>query len=94
MLYKRNNFSPSDSMSSTYIEVIMKRKLILLLLALIVFFVIFSGCCGGSKETKVVTESSKITTTGQELQDLQKAKESGAISEKEYEETKKKILKE
>ena len=47
----------------------------------------------GSKETKVVTESSKTTTTGQELQDLQKARESGAITEKEYEEAKEKILK-
>ena len=72
----------------------MKRKLTFLLLALVFLFLIVSGCCGGSKETKVVTEPSKTTTTGQELQDLQKAKESGAITEKEYEEAKEKILKE
>jgi hypothetical protein len=70
----------------------MKRKLTLLMLALMFFLLILGGCCGGSKETKVVTDPSKTTTTGQELQDLQKAKESGAISEKEYEEAKKKIL--
>ncbi len=72
----------------------MKRKHSLLVLALIVLVIFFVGCCGGGKETKVVTESTKTTTTGQELQDLKKALDEGAISEKEYEETKKNILKE
>ena len=72
----------------------MKRKHSLLVLTLIVLVMFLVGCCGGGKKTKVVTESTKTTTTGQELQDLKKAQDEGAISEKEYEETKKKILKE
>lgn len=34
----------------------------------------------------------KTTTTGQELIDLQKARDTGAISKEEYEEQRKKIL--
>jgi PBP1b-binding outer membrane lipoprotein LpoB len=72
----------------------MKRKLSFLALTLIVLAIFFFGCCGGSKETKVVAESTKTTTTGQELQDLKKAKDEGAISETEYEKAKEKVLKE
>lgn len=72
----------------------MKRKHSLLVLTLIVLIIFLVGCCGGGKETKVVTESTKTTTTGQELQDLKKAQDEGAISEKEYEKAKKNILKE
>lgn len=71
----------------------MKRKHSLLVLTLIVLAIFLASCCGGGKETKVVTESTKTTTTGQELQDLKKAQDEGAISEKEYEEAKKNILK-
>jgi outer membrane murein-binding lipoprotein Lpp len=73
----------------------MKRRLCFLILAVVFSTVIISGCCGGGKkETKVVTQTTKTTTKGQELQDLNKAKEEGAINEKEYEDAKKKILKE
>jgi hypothetical protein len=73
----------------------MKRPLGILVLTLIFFAFVISGCCGGgSKETKVVTESTHTTTTGQELQDLKKAFDEGAISEEEYETAKKKILQE
>ena len=49
-----------------------------------------SGCSGGGAKVQ-----SDITTTtkGQQLMDLQKARDSGAISEKEYETLRKNILK-
>ena len=71
----------------------MRHKLCLLALAVILTAAVFTGCCGGGK-TQVVTETTKTTTKGQELQDLKKAMDEGAISEKEYESAKKKILKE
>ncbi len=73
----------------------MRHTLRFLALTLMLLAIVLTGCCGGgSKETKVVTESTKTTTTGQELQDLKKAVDEGAISEEEYEAAKKKILKE
>jgi hypothetical protein len=75
--------------------VFMKRRLCFFILAAILSTVLIAGCCGGGKkETKVVTQTTKTTTKGQELQDLKKAKDEGVISEKEYEDAKKKILKE
>ena len=71
----------------------MKKRLSFLILASILLVIFLTGCCGGGGKTKVVAETTKVTTTGQELQDLQKAKDKGAITEKEYETAKKKILK-
>jgi hypothetical protein len=48
-----------------------------------------SGCGGGGADVK---SDISTTTTGQELMDLKKAYESGAISESEYERERKKIL--
>ncbi len=51
-----------------------------------------TGCCGGSK-TVVTPASTQVTTTlGQELQDLEAARQQGAISDAEYEKAKKKLL--
>ena len=49
-----------------------------------------AGCSGGGAKVQ-----SDITTTtkGQQLMDLQKARDSGAISEKEYQSLKKNIMK-
>jgi uncharacterized membrane protein len=46
-----------------------------------------AGCGGGDTTVKAET-----TTTGQELMDLKKAYEAGAISEREYEKQREKIL--
>jgi len=46
------------------------------------------AACGGSTTTVQQTE-----TQGQQLMDLKEAYDSGVITEKEYNETKKKILK-
>jgi hypothetical protein len=54
---------------------------------------LLGGCCcpggGGSAKTETTINT---TTTGQQLIDLQKAYESGAISEKEYNKQKQDIL--
>ena len=47
-----------------------------------------AGCGGGDTTVKANTQ-----TKGQELLDLQKAKDAGLISQREYEEQKKKIMK-
>ena len=46
-----------------------------------------TGCSGGDSTIKAET-----TTTGQQLLDLKKAYEAGAMSEKEYKEQREKIL--
>jgi hypothetical protein len=74
----------------------MKKLKILMLSLLIVSGAGFTGCCGspgdgGKGGTAEVTV--KKHTTGQELIDLQKAHENGAISDEEYEKQKAAILK-
>ncbi len=50
-----------------------------------------TGCGGGGAKSQTQTDV-RTTTTGQELLDLQKAYEAGAMSKNEYEKQKKKIL--
>lgn len=49
-----------------------------------------SGCGGGGSKTTV---NHRITTKGQELLDLQRARDSGAITDSEYEEQREQVLK-
>ena len=73
----------------------MKKMKIFVLSLLIIFGAGLTGCCGtpgkggkgGTAEVHV-----KKHTTGQELIDLKKARESGAIDDKEYEKQKEVIL--
>ena len=53
-----------------------------------------SGCCGGrSKEIKQTSPVNVETkSSGEQLMDLQKAKESGAITEKEYNKMRQNII--
>ena len=51
-----------------------------------------SSCGGGGSKVQSRQEI-RTTTTGQELSDLRKALDDGAISQKQYELEKKKILK-
>jgi hypothetical protein len=69
------------------------KKLLIPVLVGLSSMLLLSGCIvlslgGGTKNTN---ETAKATV-GQQLSDLQKAKESGAISEDEYQAQKKKIL--
>ena len=73
----------------------MKKLKIFILSLLIIAGAGLAGCCGSPGEggkggTAEVTV--KKHTTGQELIDLQKAHESGAIDDKEYEKQKEAIL--
>ncbi len=49
------------------------------------------SACAGGKSNQITNV--KTTTTGQELEDLKKALDSGAITQKEYDKTRKVILK-
>jgi len=61
-------------------------------MASVVFMIVLGAtlsgcCCGGGKKTIVEkTQVQEVPTksSGEQLMDLQKARESGAISEKEY----------
>ncbi len=61
-----------------------------ILLVFLLSAVGLSGCGGGSAEVKTTTRTS---TMGQELMDLEKAYKQGAITEKQYKEAKEGILK-
>ncbi len=58
---------------------------------LIMVAVFLGGCCGGGT-TEIKTTPTTTTTTGQQLIDLKKAYDSGAIDEKQYNKMKKEII--
>ena len=66
----------------------MKRNLLASLIIVVLCSAI--GACGGGTTT---VKAADAHTMGQELSDLQRAYEAGAITEKEYEKAKAKILK-
>jgi len=68
----------------------MRRLRILAMIILIPFGAGLPGCGGG--EGGEVKSKIRSTTVGQELIDLESAYKKGAITEKEYESLKKKIL--
>lgn len=72
----------------------MKRPAIIAVMMALVLATTVSGCGRRSKATVTTQTQTEIrtTTTGQELIDLQKAYESSAITEKEYQKQRKKIL--
>ena len=67
----------------------MRTRTIALILASLALTVALHGCGGGG--AKVQSEIS-TTTTGQELLDLKKAYDSGAISESEYKRLRQQVL--
>jgi len=68
----------------------MRQLRVLAMIILILFWAGFAGCGGG--EGGEVKSTISSTTVGQELIDLESAYKNGAITEKEYERAKKKIL--
>jgi len=68
----------------------MKKLGVLMLVGLLLASFTLSSC-GGRKQTTTVQSTN--TTLGQELVDLQQAYEKGIITEKEYEDLKKKAMK-
>jgi hypothetical protein len=69
----------------------MRRIVASTIIILIVFGLFISGCGGGGAETEI--KQAPQTTLGQELLDLDKAHEKGVISDDEYENLKKEIIK-
>jgi len=53
----------------------------------------FLSACGGGGSKVETQQEFRTTTTGQELLDLKKARDAGAISNEEYEKQRTKILK-
>lgn len=51
-----------------------------------------SGCCGGSDTTVKKTEVISTPTLGKQLEDLDQAYKSGAITKEEYEKTRQNML--
>lgn len=62
-----------------------------MLVSLLAVTVCLGGCCGGGSTTKVENLST-TTTVGEQMMDLQKARDSGAITEQEYKKAKQDIL--
>jgi hypothetical protein len=58
--------------------------------ALVLLAAILGGCCGGGGSQ--VQNTTKTTTLGQELTDLKKALDSGAITEDQYNKMKQDII--
>jgi hypothetical protein len=69
----------------------MKKISSLIIAALLILSVGMTAGCGGRRATANV--QANTTTLGQELIDLQQAYEKGIISEKEYNDLKKKAVK-
>lgn len=61
-----------------------------LIIAALVGFASLAGCGGGDANVKV--QGTTTITTGQELQDLQRALTEGAINQNEYDTIKKALL--
>ena len=69
----------------------MKKLGVFIIIVLLVTSLGLSGC--GRKSTSKVETTTITTTLGQELVDLQQAHEKGIITEKEYNDLKKKVIK-
>jgi hypothetical protein len=68
------------------------RPLVAISLILMLLSATACGCLSGGSKSQQTVET-KTTTLGQELTDLQKAHESGAITDEQYEKAKKELLK-
>ena len=70
----------------------MKKFKVFMLSLLIILGVGFAGCCGAPGEGGKAEVKIQKNTTGQQLIDIQKAHKEGAITDKEYEREKTKII--
>ena len=72
----------------------MNRSRMVSLAILVVLGSTLTGCCGGGGKTVVQDSSPTIETksAGEQLMDLQKAHENGAINDEEYEKMRQAII--
>ncbi len=68
----------------------MKKTTVIILTGLILISLIVTGCGGGDTKIQATT---RPTTLGQELIDLEKAHKQGVLTEKEYKKAKERLLK-
>jgi len=62
-------------------------------LVMLAFGLTLAGCCGGGSDTTVKkTEIISTPTLGKQLEDLDQAYKSGAITKEEYEKTRQNML--
>jgi uncharacterized membrane protein len=86
----------SDARRCTNKEgIAVKGSRIASIVVMVVVATMSSGCCGGSKKEVVEKTPVQVETesAGEQLMDLQKAYESGAISEDQYNKMKEDIIK-
>lgn len=68
----------------------MRARFPVLLAIVVASFLTFAGCGGGGAKVQATTTS---TTMGQELKDLDEARQKGLVTDSEYDKAKKDILK-
>ncbi len=70
----------------------MNRLLVKNALVLVACATLLGGCCGGGSKTTQIDHISTTKTVGEQLLDLQKARDSGAINQEQYMKAKQDIL--
>jgi hypothetical protein len=65
----------------------------LLVLGLFALMISLTGCCGGGETTVIEKQPVNTTPLGEELLKLKDAHDKGALTDKEYEDAKAKLLK-
>jgi PBP1b-binding outer membrane lipoprotein LpoB len=68
------------------------KSMAIVLVTVATMAVFLGGCCGRTTKVEVAPAPGSTTTTGQQLMDLQKAYESGAISKEQYDKMKQDII--
>jgi uncharacterized membrane protein len=61
-------------------------------IVMLVLVASMAGCCGGSKTVEPTPVNVQTQTSGDQLMDLQKAYQSGAINEQQYNKMKQDII--
>jgi hypothetical protein len=73
-------------------EDVLMKSMAIVLVTVATMAAFLGGCCGKTTKVEVTPTPASTTTTGQELMDLQKAYESGAISKEQYDKMKQAII--
>jgi hypothetical protein len=87
VIYRDSNLKQKEEWSMKLLRAFVAVLILIVALNLV-------GCCSGGKETEkvVVPTQSATPTLGKELEDLDAAYKKGAITKKDYEAGKKKLL--
>jgi PBP1b-binding outer membrane lipoprotein LpoB len=86
---------PVSQICSTVIsrkEDVLMKSMAIVLVTVAALAAFLGGCCGKTTKVEVTPTPATTTTTGQQLIDLQKAYESGAINKEQYDKMKQDII--